>query len=104
MATRIKLAALVAVPLVLIGGALAYAHQGGAHHAPPDAKHTEMHLDHMAKMLGKIGASDAQKTQIDGMLRVAFADTKAVKDSHHAAFGEFHQLLFAPSVVVPALI
>jgi Spy/CpxP family protein refolding chaperone len=96
MATRFKLAALIAIPLII--GTLAYAHQGRAHHGPPDAHHAEMHLDHMAKMLGKIGATEAQKSRIDGILREAFANMTAAKDGHHAAFGKFHELLFAPGV------
>ena len=31
----------------------------------------EMHLDHVQAMLAKIGASDAQKSQIDGILKGA---------------------------------
>jgi len=96
--SRAKLAALIAIPLVIIGGALAYAHQGGGHHGGSDARHIEMHLDHMAKMLTKIGASEAQKAQIDGILRSAFTQLKAAKDGHHAAFGQFHEMLFAPSI------
>jgi Spy/CpxP family protein refolding chaperone len=98
MPSRSRLATFIAVPLIIVGGALAFAHQGGAHHGPTDAQHIEMHLDHMAKMLTKIGASEAQKSQMDGILRGAFADLKATSDSHHAAFGQFHELLFAPSI------
>jgi len=98
MPSRSRLATFIAVPVIIVGGALAFAHQGGSHHGPTDAQHIEMHLDHMSKMLTKIDASEAQKSQMDGILRGAFADLKATKDSHHAAFGQFHELLFAPSI------
>jgi Spy/CpxP family protein refolding chaperone len=98
--SRARLATLIAIPLVVIGGALAYAHQGGGHghQGPTDARHMDMHLDHMAAMLTRIGASDSQKSQIDGILRGAFANLKTVKDDHRLAFGRFHELLFAPAV------
>jgi protein CpxP len=99
MASRYKLATLVALPLVIIGAAFAYAHQGGGHHGrPDDSHHMERHLDQMAGMLTKIGASGAQKSQIDGIMRGAFGDLKAAKQNHHAAFGQLHELLFAPSI------
>ena len=98
--SRARLATLIAIPLVVIGGALAYAHQGGGHghQGPTDARHMDMHLDHMAAMLTRIGASDSQKSQIDGILRGAFANLKTVKDDHRLAFGRFHELLFAPAI------
>lgn len=99
MASRCKLATFIALPLVIIGAAFAYAHQGGGHHGRPDeSHHLERHLDHMSGMLTRIGASDAQKSQIDGILRGAIGDLKTAKHDHHAAFGQFHELLFAPSI------
>jgi len=96
---RVKLATFIAVPLVVIGGAIAYAHQGGGHHGGHmGPQNMDMHLDHMAAMLARIGASDAQKSQIDGILRGAFGNMKSMKDNHHAAFGQFHELLFAPTI------
>jgi Spy/CpxP family protein refolding chaperone len=96
--SRIKLATLIIIPLVAIGGAIAYAHSGGGHHPPMDAQGMEMHLDHMEAMLTRIGASDAQKSQIDGIMRGAFANMEGVKNSHHEAFGQFHELILASSV------
>jgi Spy/CpxP family protein refolding chaperone len=58
----------------------------------------EMHLDHVQAMLGKIGASDAQKSQIDGILKGAFNEMKGAHEAHGAAFGQFHELLLAPSL------
>ena len=97
--SRAKLAALIAIPLVIIGGGLAYAHKAaGGHHGPMSAERIDMHLDHLATMLGKVGASDAQKSQIDGILRPAFANLQSVRDEHHAAFAQFHEAMLAPSV------
>jgi Spy/CpxP family protein refolding chaperone len=98
--SRARFATFIAIPLVVIGGALAYAHQGGnhGHRSPADTQHFDMHLDHMAAMLTRIGASDSQKSQIDGILRGAFANLKTVKDDHQLAFGRFHELLFAPAI------
>jgi periplasmic protein CpxP/Spy len=96
--SRFKLATLIVIPLVAIGGALAYAHSGGGHHGPMGAHDAEMHLDHLDAMLTRIGASDAQKSQIDGILRAAFASMEGVKSGHHQAFGQFHELVLAPAV------
>jgi len=95
---RFKLAALIIIPLVVIGGALAYAHQGGMHQGPMSAERIEMHLDHLAAMLTKAGASDAQKAQIDGILRPAFASLQGVRDEHHATLVQFHEVMLAPSI------
>jgi protein CpxP len=96
---RFKLVALVAIPLAVIGAGLTYAHQAGWQHGGPMSEQgIEMHLDHVQAMLGKIGASDAQKSQIDGILKGALNDMKATHEAHHAAFGQFHELLLAPSI------
>ena len=97
--SRARLAALIAIPLVAIGGALAYAHQAaGGHHGPMSEQRIDMHLDHLAAMLGKVGASDAQKSQIDGIVRAALTNLQSVRAAHHEAFAEFHDLMTAPSV------
>ena len=96
--SRFKLAALIVIPLVVVVGALAYAHQGGMHQGPMSAERMEMHLDHLSAMLTKVGASDAQKSQIDGILRPAFANLQGVHDEHHAAFVQFHEVMLAPSI------
>lgn len=97
MISKARLATFIAVPLILLGGALAYAHQQG-HHGPGDGQHMDRHLDQMAKMLTTIGASEAQKTRIDGILRNAFTSLAAARNTHHQAFGQFHEMLFAPSI------
>jgi Spy/CpxP family protein refolding chaperone len=61
-------------------------------------QNAEMHLDHLAAVLTKIGASESQKSQVAGLMRPAFAEMKSVHDSHSAAFAQFHELLFAPSL------
>jgi len=95
--SRFKLIALVAIPLVAIAGGLVYAHQNGGHgHMSGEAM--EHHLDHLDSILTKIGASDAQKSQIDATMRAAFANMNGLREGHHAAFGQFHELLFAPTI------
>jgi protein CpxP len=96
--TRLKFAAFIAIPLIALGGALAYAHSGGMHHGPMSEQSMEMHLDHMNAMLTKIGASDAQKSQVEGILEGAFNELQATQRSHHEAFGQAHELLLAASV------
>ncbi len=96
--SRAKLAALIAIPLIIAGGALAFAHQKGGHHGPMSEQRIDMHMEHLSAMLTKIGASDAQKSQIDGIMRAAFANFHTVRDGHHKAFGEFHELIMAPSL------
>jgi periplasmic protein CpxP/Spy len=95
--SRFKLAALIAIPLVAIGGALAFAHQDRSHHGPGGHR-MDMHLAHMQAMLGKVGASDAQKSQVEGILKAAFAEMQSAHQAHFAALGRFHQLLLAPSI------
>jgi protein CpxP len=95
--SRFKLAALIAIPLIAIGGALAYAHQERGHHGSGGHR-AEMHLAHMQAMLGKIGASDAQKSQVEGILEGAFAEMESAHQAHFAALGRFHELLLAPSI------
>lgn len=94
--SRVKFITLIAVPLV-VAGALAYAHQDGGHHTAMRLQQ-EQHLERFAGMLAKVEASDAQKVQIDGLLRGAFVNVGALRDGHHAALGQMHELLFAPSI------
>jgi len=94
-----KLIAYAATALIAIGGALAFAHQAkGMHGGPMSEQGMEMHLDHVQAMLGKVNASDAQKKQIDGILRAGFADLKTARDAHHEAFAQAHALLTGPAV------
>jgi len=96
---RFGVIAIAASLLVVAGGALAFAHGGGGHHAGMmGAEAVEMHLEHMNMMLTKIAASDAQKAQIEGILKPALEDMKAAHDAHFAAFGQFHATLLAPSI------
>jgi len=96
---RARLFAFIAIPLVLLGAGLTYAHQHGGHHGGMLSEQgIEMHLDHVQVMLGKVGASDAQKAQIEGILRAGFSDFKGAHDNCHASLGKLHELLLAPSV------
>jgi Spy/CpxP family protein refolding chaperone len=88
---RFTIVAIAAALAALAGSALVFAHQDGL-------RHGGMHLEHMQTMLTKVGASDAQKAQIEGILKPALEDMKAAHDAHSAAFKQFHEELAAPSL------
>jgi len=94
----LTIVAIAASLVAIAGGTLAYAHSGGGHHGPMAGRSTEDHLEHMQAMLTKIGASDAQKTQIEGLLKPAFEEMKAAHEAHSTAFGQFHEAITAPSI------
>jgi len=94
---RVGFIAIVASVVAIAGGALAYAHSGGGHHGPMSGN-SQKHLEHMQAMLTKVGASDAQKKQIESILKPAFDDMKAARDSHSTAFRQFHEVITAPSI------
>ena len=94
---RVGLIAIAASLVAIAGGALAFAHSSGGHHGPMTGD-SQRHLEHMQAMLTKIGASDAQKAQIDGILKPAFDEMKAAHESHSAAFKQFHEAITAPSI------
>ena len=95
---RLAVVAIAASMLAIVGGTLAYAHSGGMHHGPMSGRGSEDHLEHMQAMLGKIGASDAQKKQIEGLLKPAFEEMTAAHEAHSAAFAQFHEAITAPSI------
>jgi Spy/CpxP family protein refolding chaperone len=95
---RIKIAAITAALVAVAAGALAFAHSGGGHHGPTMNRSPESHLEHMQAMLTRIGASEAQKSQIEGILTPALNDVKAVHEAHFAAFKQFHEAISAPSI------
>ena len=94
----LTIVAIAASLVAIAGGTLAYAHSGGGHHGPMAGRSTEDHLEHMQAMLTRIGASDAQKTQIEGLLKPAFEEMKAAHEAHSAAFEQFHEAITAPSI------
>ena len=94
---RVGLIAIAASLVAIAGGALAFAHSSGGHHGPMGGD-SQRHLEHMQAMLTKIGASDAQKAQIEGILEPAFDEMKAAHESHSAAFKQFHEAITAPSI------
>jgi len=97
--SRFKLVALIAIPLAILGAGVIYAHQGGSHHGSPMREHRmEMHLEHLNAMLSKVGASDAQTTQVEGILKSAFTEMGAAHEAHDAALGKLHELLLAPTI------
>ena len=91
-------AAFAASILAIAGGTLAYAHSGAAHHGPGAGRNAEDHLEHMQAMLTRIGASDVQKAQIEGLLKPAFEEMKTAHEAHSAAFTQFHEAITAPSI------
>lgn len=96
---RFGIVALSAALVAIAGTALVFAHQGRDHHGGRMSEHSaEMHLDHMQAMLTKIGASDAQKAQIQGILKPALEEMKSAHEAHSAAFKQFHEELTAPSI------
>ena len=94
----LTIVAIAASMVAIAGGTLVYAHSGGGHHGPMAGRSSEDHLEHMQAMLTKIGASDAQKAQIEGLLKPAFEEMKAAHEAHSAAFGQFHEAITAPSI------
>ncbi|HET9865572.1 MAG TPA: periplasmic heavy metal sensor [Steroidobacteraceae bacterium] len=98
--SRFKRIAWIAVPLVIAGGALAYAHQGAWNHGPMGhgGHQVEMHMDHLDAVLTRIHVPDDQKAQVEGILKGAFTDWTSLHETHSAAFGRMHELLLAPSV------
>jgi periplasmic protein CpxP/Spy len=95
---RFGLIAVAASIVAVAGGALAFAHSGGSHHGPMSGRSAESHLEHIQAMLTKVGATDAQKSQIEGILKPALDDLKAAHESHSAAFRQFHEAMMAPSI------
>ena len=91
-------AAIAASMLAIVGGTLAFAHSGGMHHGPMAGRDAEDHLEHVQAMLSKIGASEAQKAQIEGLLKPAFEEMKNAHEAHDAAFTQFHEAITAPSI------
>jgi Spy/CpxP family protein refolding chaperone len=95
---RFGLIAIAASIVAIAGGALAFAHSGGGHHGPMSGRSSEHHLEHVQAMLTKVGATDAQKSQIEGILKPAFDDLKVAHESHSAAFRQFHEAMTGPSI------
>jgi Spy/CpxP family protein refolding chaperone len=95
---RLGLIAVAASVVAIVGSALAFAHTSGGHHGPMAGQSPEQHHEHMLAMLTKVGASDAQKAQIEGIMKPAMDDMKATHEAHFAAFKQFHEAISAPSI------
>ncbi|MEO8019860.1 MAG: periplasmic heavy metal sensor [Pseudomonadota bacterium] len=96
---RTTLVAIAASLVAILGGALAFAHSGAGHHGPMMAQHsTDDHLEHMQAMLTRIGASEAQKAQIEGILKPALEDVRTTHETFFGGFKEFHEAIAAPSI------
>ncbi len=95
---RITIAAIAASLVAIAASAFAYAHSGGGKHGHSGHGGSEHHLEHMQAMLTRIGATDVQKSQIEGILKPALDDMKATHQAHYAAFETFHEAITAPSI------
>ena len=95
---RIGVITVAASLIAILGGAFAFAHSGAGHHGPMAGRSAEDHLEHMQTMLTRIGASDAQKAQIEAILKPAMNDMKAMHEGHFAALKQFHEAMSAPSI------
>jgi protein CpxP len=95
---RLTVVAIAASLVAIVGGTLAFAHSGGDRHGHMAGRGSADHLEHMQAMLTKIGATEAQKKQIEGILEPAFDEMKAAHESHSAAFKQFHDEITAPSI------
>jgi periplasmic protein CpxP/Spy len=97
---RIGIIAITATLVAIVGSALALAHTGGFRHGGPmmSDEAIETHLEHVQAMLTKVGATDAQKSQIEGILKPALEDMKATHEAHAGAFKQFHEVMTAPSI------
>ena len=95
----LRIAAFAAALVAIVGGTLAFAHSTGGHHGPGMAgRSSDDHIGHISIMLGKIGASDAQKAQVEAILKPALDDMRAVRDAHSNVFRQFHEAIFAPRI------
>lgn len=95
---RFTAAAIVVSVLIAVGGTLVYAHSNGGPHGAMARQSAASHLEHLQAMLGRAGASDAQKSQIEALLKPALEDLGAARESHSAAFRQFHEAITAPSI------
>jgi protein CpxP len=95
---RTRVAVITTVLLAVAGGALALAHSGRMHHGAMMPRSSEAHLEHVQAMLTKIGASDAQKAQVEATLSPALGDIEATHEAHFAALKQFHAAILAPSI------
>ena len=93
-----RIVVIATAAIAIVASAIVYAHQSMGHHGFMGSHGMEMHLDHIQAMLGRVGASDAQKAQINEKLESAFNDMKAAHERHSQVMDDFHQLLLAPSV------
>ena len=97
--SRFKLATLIAMPLVIAGAAIVYAHSPSSHgHGHGGEHRMAMHLDHLDATLTRIGVEDPQKTQVKDILKGGFAELDNAHQSHDAVLAKAHDLLLAPSV------
>jgi len=96
-----KMLSSIVLGTALLGGAAAYAVD---HMANPHSAMDASHMDRMLKHLYvEIDATDAQKAQIDPIVKQAMQDLMPLHSQLHSAHAQALQLLTAPTVDRAAL-
>lgn len=87
--------------LASLGGAAAtvYAHGGGWHRGPMSAEHLAERVEHGVKyVLSEVDATAEQRARVTSILQAAANDVYALKDQHHAAHEQLHQIFSADTI------
>ena len=89
----------VATGVLVLGGAFAYAREGGGHHGPMSSEFIADHIEHGVKYaLADVDATADQKAQVTKILQAAATDVHSLADQHFAARKQLHEILAAPSI------
>jgi len=84
--------------LVLLGGAIAYARDGGWH-GPMNAEHIADHIEHGVKYaLSDVDATAEQKAQVTKILQSAATDVHGLMDQHASARKQLQEILSATTI------
>lgn len=95
----ITIAAFAAAMLAIVGGTIAYAHSNGGHHGPNMAgRSSDDQLERVRMMLSRVGATEAQKAQVQGILKPALDEVSTLREEHSTVFRQFHETISAPSI------
>jgi Spy/CpxP family protein refolding chaperone len=100
LATGVAAVQLLPMQSAFAAGGLAAMHGPGPGPFGADLRerHGAMMQEHVRLVLNDIGASDAQKAKIDGLLRQAMDDQHADMERAHADFRLLKDLLAAPTI------
>ena len=89
----------VATGVLVLGGAFAYARDGGWHHGPMSSEFIADHIEHGVKYaLSDVDATAEQKAQVTQILQAAATDVHGLADQHFAARKQLHEILTAPTI------